>query len=174
LGSVTLFDTAGIDGTSVLGSKRIGKTHKTFDSSDIVILMCETGKFGSFEENIIREADKRKTPRVIVVSKTDLKPTDGMFLKKLKKYTKYVMLFSSVIGNRDDFLNALKKILLEVLPDNYIENYSVLRNIVKKGDTVVLVMPIDLGTPHGKIIMPQVQTVRHIWDLNAASYTVVG
>lgn len=82
------------------------------------------------------------------------------------------MLFSSVSGNRDDFLNALKKILLEVLPDNYIEKLFGLRNIVKKGDTVVLVMPIDLGAPRGKIIMPQVQTVRHILDLNAASYTV--
>jgi [FeFe] hydrogenase H-cluster maturation GTPase HydF len=172
LGHVTLFDTAGIDDTSVLGSMRIEKTHKVFDSSDIVILVCETGKFGSFEENIVREADKRKTPCVIVVSKTDLEPPDGMFLEKLEKCTKYIMLFSSVSGNRDDFLDAFKKILLEVLPDNYIENHLALRNIVKKGDTVILVMPIDLGAPRGKIIMPQVQTVRHILDLNAASYTV--
>jgi predicted GTPase len=141
---VTLFDTAGIDDTSVLGSKRIEKTYKTFDSSDIVILVCETGKFCSFEENIIREADKRKTLCVIAVSKTDLIPPDRMFLEKFFKYTKYVMLFSSVSRNRDDFLNAFKKILLEVLPD---KNYSALRNIVKIGDTVVLVMPIDLGTP---------------------------
>jgi [FeFe] hydrogenase H-cluster maturation GTPase HydF len=172
LGPVTLFDTAGIDDTSVLGSKRIEKTHKTFDSSDIVILMCETGKFGSFEKNIIREADKRKTLCVIAVSKTDLIPPDRIFLEKLKKYTKYVMLFSSVSGNRDDFLNAFKKILLEVFPDNYIENYSALRNIVKIGDTVVLVIPIALGAPCGKIIMPQVHTIRHILDLNAASYAV--
>jgi [FeFe] hydrogenase H-cluster maturation GTPase HydF len=101
-----------------------------------------------------------------------LKPPDGMFLEKLDKYTKHIMLFSNVSGNRDDFLNALKKILLEVLPDNYIENYLALRNIVKKDDTVILVMPIDLGAPRGKIIMPQAQTVRHILDLNAASYTV--
>ena len=172
LGPITLFDTAGIDDTSVLGSKRIEKTQKTFDSCDIVILMCDSGKFGSFEESIVKEADKRKTPCVIVVSKTDLNPPGKIFLEKLKKYTKYVMLFSNVSGNRDDFLNALKKILIEALPDKYIENYRALRNIVKKGDTVVLVMPIDLGAPRGKIIMPQAQTLRHILDLNAASYTV--
>jgi len=129
LGHVTLFDTAGIDDTSDLGSRRIEKTHKAFDSSDIVILMCETGKFDNFEENIVRGAGKRKTPCVIAVSKADLKQPDGMFLEKFKKHTKYVMLFSSVSGNRDDFFNALKKILLESLSDNYIGNFLTLRNI---------------------------------------------
>lgn len=172
LGPITLFDTAGIDDTSLLGSERIEKTKRAFDSSDIVILMCESGKFEEFEENIIKEAEKRKTPCVIVVSKIDLKRPDDTFLKSLKKFTQHILLFSSVTGNRDDFLNSLKRFLLEVLPDNYIENYLSLRKIVKKDDTVVLVMPIDLGAPRGKIIMPQVQTLRHILDLHAASYTV--
>jgi [FeFe] hydrogenase H-cluster maturation GTPase HydF len=172
LGPISLFDTAGIDDTSLLGSERIEKTKRAFDSSDIVILMCESGKFGDFEENIIKEAEKRKTPCVIVVSKIDLKRPDDTFLKSLKKFTQHILLFSSVTGNRDAFLNSLKKFLLEVLPDNYIENYLSLRKIVKRDDTVVLVMPIDLGAPRGKIIMPQVQTVRHILDLHAASYTI--
>jgi [FeFe] hydrogenase H-cluster maturation GTPase HydF len=172
LGPITLFDTAGIDDTSLLGSERIEKTKRAFDSSDIAILMCESGKFEDFEENIIKEAEKRKTPCVIVVSKIDLKQPDDTFLKSLKKFTQHILLFSSVTGNRDAFLNSLKRFLLEVLPDNYIENYLSLRKIVKKDDTVVLVMPIDLGAPRGKIIMPQVQTVRYILDLHAASYTV--
>ncbi|MDR3274811.1 MAG: [FeFe] hydrogenase H-cluster maturation GTPase HydF [Endomicrobium sp.] len=172
LGPVTLFDTAGIDDASLLGEARIEKTQKAFDSSDIVLLMCETGNFGNFEKSIIKKTEKSKTPCVIVISKTDLKKPDDLFLEKLKKYTKYILLFSAFTSNRDNFLNALKKILMEILPDNYIENYLALRNIIKKGDTAVLVMPIDLGAPRGKIIMPQVQIVRHILDLNAASYTV--
>jgi len=172
LGPITLFDTAGIDDKSVLGKARIEKTQKVLDFSDIVILMCETGNFGSFEESVIEETYKRKTPFVILVSKIDLKPPDKIFLEKLKKYTKHILTFSAVNENRDTFLNALKKILLDVLPDDYAENYSVLRNIVRKGDTVVLVMPIDLGAPRGKIIMPQAQTLRHILDLNAVSCTV--
>jgi [FeFe] hydrogenase H-cluster maturation GTPase HydF len=172
LGPITLFDTAGIDDTSLLGSERIEKAKRAFDSSDIVILMCEFGKFEDFEENIIKEAEKRKTPCIIVVSKIDLKRPDDTFLKSLKKFTQHILLFSAVTGNRYAFLNSLKRFLLEVLPDNYIENYLSLRKIVKKDDTVVLVMPIDLGAPRGKIIMPQVQMVRHILDLHAASYTV--
>jgi [FeFe] hydrogenase H-cluster maturation GTPase HydF len=172
LGPVTLFDTAGIDDTSLLGVERIEKTKKTFDSSDIVILMCESGKFGNFERYIIKEAEKRKTPCIIVISKIDLKQPDKVFIESLKKYIHHILLFSSVTGNRDDFLNSLKKVFLEILPENYIDNYLSLRNIIKKSDTIVLIMPIDLGAPRGKIIMPQVQTIRHLLDLHAASYTV--
>ncbi|MDR2192398.1 MAG: [FeFe] hydrogenase H-cluster maturation GTPase HydF [Endomicrobium sp.] len=172
LGPITLFDTAGIDDVSHLGAARIEKTKRAFDSSDIVLLLCESGKFGSFETDIIGEADKRKTPVAVVIGKTDLRAPDENFVSEIKKYTKRVLFFSALNSNRDDFLNALKKILLEVLPDNYIENYLALRNIVKKDDTVILIMPIDLGAPRGKIIMPQIQTTRHILDLNACAYTV--
>ncbi|MDR1784630.1 MAG: [FeFe] hydrogenase H-cluster maturation GTPase HydF [Endomicrobium sp.] len=172
LGPITLFDTAGIDDKSILGNLRIEKTQKVFNSSDIIILMCEAGNFGVYEENIIKEVYKRKTPFIIVVSKTDLKQPDKNFLDKLKKYTNYVFTFSIVNENRDNFLNILKKVFLKILPDNYIENYLTFKDIVKKGDTVILVIPIDFGAPRGKIIMPQIQTLRHILDLNAISYIV--
>ncbi|MDR1523589.1 MAG: [FeFe] hydrogenase H-cluster maturation GTPase HydF [Endomicrobium sp.] len=172
LGPITLFDTAGLDDKSRLGEVRVEKTKRAFDSCDVILLMCEFNMFGTFEENIIREARLRKTPIIIVVSKADLQKPDEKFLTKLEIYSKHVLEFSKMYTIRDNFLTDLKKILLEILPDNYIENYLALRNIVKKNDTVILVMPIDLGAPRGKIIMPQVQTLRHILDLNAASYTV--
>ena len=172
LGPVTLFDTAGIDDTSCIGELRVEKTKKVLESSDIVLLLCETGKFGDYEIDIIKEAGKRKTPVIAVIGKTDLKPPEDIFISEIQKHTRYVLFFSSLNSNRDDFLNGLKKIMLEVLPDNYIEDYSVLRNMVKKGDTVILVMPIDAGAPRGKIIMPQAQTIRHILDLNACVFAV--
>jgi [FeFe] hydrogenase H-cluster maturation GTPase HydF len=172
LGPITLFDTAGIDDHSVLGNARIEKTQNVIDFSDIIISMCEVDKFDEFEENIIKEAKKRKTPCIIVISKIDLKQPDTKFLEKLRKYTKYIMLFSSITSNRDNFLNIIKKNLTEILHGNYTKNYLSLRSIIKKGDTVVLVVPIDLGAPYDKIIMPQIQTLRHILDLNAVSYTV--
>jgi len=172
LGPITLFDTAGIDDISVLSDARIEKTNRAFDSSDIVMLMCEADKFGVLEENIIKEAGKKETPCIIIVGKTDLQKPSSKFLEEIKKYSKNVLTFSAIDSNRDDFLNALKKILVEELPDNYIESYLSLRNIVSKGDSIILVMPIDRGAPRGKIIMPQIQTLRHILDLNACSYTV--
>jgi [FeFe] hydrogenase H-cluster maturation GTPase HydF len=172
LGPVTLFDTAGLDDNSALGTDRIERAERAFDSCDVVLLMCEADNFGTFEENIIKKSNDRKTPCIIVIGKTDLKSPDIAFIEKLNYFSKNVLEFSKLNGDRDVFLNALKKILLEELPENYIESYLSLRNIVKKNDTVILVMPIDRGAPRGKIIMPQVQTVRHILDLNACSYTV--
>lgn len=173
LGPVTFIDTAGIDDKSFLGNARIEKTQKVFDASDVVMLMCEAGIFGEFEENIVRQARKNETPLIIVVGKTDLKEPDGLFLNKLLDYTDNILLFSSVnVSARDLFLNNLKSILIKILPENYIEDYLALRDIIKEGDTAVLVVPIDLGAPRGRLIMPQVQTIRNILDLNALAYTV--
>jgi len=85
LGPITLFDTAGIDDASVLGKARIEKTDRAFDSSDVVLLMCEAEKFDEFEEEIINSAKKRKTPVVFVAAKTDLKTPSEEFLEKIKK-----------------------------------------------------------------------------------------
>lgn len=173
LGPVTFIDTAGIDDKSLLGGARIEKTRKALDSSDIVILVCEAGKFGDFEENIIGAAQKRNTPVIIAVNKTDLKKPDEDFLKKLDVYGGNILLLSSTdLSGRDAFLNDFKKILINILPENYIEDYLSLRKIIKEGDTVVLVAPIDAGAPRGRLIMPQVQTIRNILDLNAHAYTV--
>ncbi|GHT37414.1 hypothetical protein AGMMS49593_04400 [Endomicrobiia bacterium] len=94
LGPITLFDTAGINDTSVLGSARIEKTQRAFDSSDVALLMCEQGKFDKFEKDIVEEADKRKTPCIIVIGKTDLHPVSERFFEKLKKIFKaYSVIF---------------------------------------------------------------------------------
>ncbi|MCL2334438.1 MAG: [FeFe] hydrogenase H-cluster maturation GTPase HydF [Endomicrobia bacterium] len=169
LGPVTLIDTAGIDDKSVLGEARFEKTQKAFDASDIAVLICEAGIFGEFEKDIAAEAEKRKTPLIIVVGKTDLKAPEESFVNQLKSYTKHILNFT-VKDSRDAFLNGLKSVLLETLPENYIENYSPLKNIIKQDDIVVLVVPIDLGAPRGRLIMSQIQTIRNILDLNAAAH----
>ncbi|MDR3112715.1 MAG: [FeFe] hydrogenase H-cluster maturation GTPase HydF [Elusimicrobiota bacterium] len=172
LGPVTLFDTAGLDDTSVLGNARVGKSKASFDACDVVLLMCEANTFGKFEEEIVEESRKKNTVLIIVIGKADLHGISENFLDILKNYSKNVLIFSSKNSNRDVFLDALKNFLIAELPDNYIENYLSLRNIIKKNDTVILVMPIDKGAPRGKIIMPQIQTIRHVLDLNACSFTV--
>lgn len=173
LGPVTFIDTAGIDDKSVLAGARTEKTEKALDSCDIIMLMCEAANFGEFEETIVSEAQKRKTPLIIIINKTDLKKPGTEFIEKLKKHSENILRLSAVdLSMRDSFLNELKKILINVLPENYIENYMALRNVIKEGDTAVLVVPIDPGAPRGRLIMPQVQTIRNILDLNAAAYTV--
>ena len=172
LGPVTFFDTAGVDDFSDLGKARTENTQIALESSDVILLLCEADNFDKFERNIIKDAKKRKTPIIILISKTDLKKPSKQFIEKLNSYSRHIITFSSVNSNRDEILNDLKKALLELLPENFLENFSSLRGIVRKEDTVVLVAPIDSGAPRGRLIMPQVQTIRQILDLNACAYTV--
>ncbi|MCL1973073.1 MAG: [FeFe] hydrogenase H-cluster maturation GTPase HydF [Endomicrobia bacterium] len=171
LGPVTLTDTAGIDDTSLLSGARIEKTTKALDASDIIILLCEADAFGEFEENIVKAAQKRATPLIAVIGKSDIKQASEQFKNNIRKFTPYVLEFS-VKGNRDVFLNELKRVLIEAVPENFIENFSALSRIIKSGETAVLAVPIDLGAPRGRLIMPQVQTIRSILDLNAIAYIV--
>ena len=173
LGPVTFIDTAGTDDVSGLGKERTERTQKAMDASDIVMLVCQAGIFGAFEENIISAAEKRNTPVIAVINKTDLKRPRKSFTDRLSLYTENILEVSSVeLSGRDFFLNGLKKILLDIAPENYIEDYIALRKIIKEGDTAVLVVPIDGGAPRGRLIMPQVQTIRNILDLNAFAYAV--
>jgi len=172
LGPVTFFDTAGLNDSSELGKARIEKTNQTLDSSDVVLLMCEADNFNKFEESIVKGAKKRKTPLIIIVSKTDLKKPSKKFLEQLKSYSSHILSFSAKNSDRDDFLNDLKKILVSVLPDNFIEEHFALKSILKKDDTAILVVPIDSGAPRGKLIMPQVLALRQILDLNACAYVL--
>lgn len=171
LGPVTFIDTAGIDDISKLGALRIEKTAKALDVCDIIILLCTAGTFGEFEKNITLEAAKRKTPLIAVIGKSDIKQASEKFKAEIRGFTPYILEFR-IDGARDVFLDNLKKILLETVPDSFIENFSALRSIIKKGDTAVLVVPIDLGAPKGRLIMPQVQTIRSLLDLNTLAYTV--
>ena len=171
LGPVTFIDTAGLGDDSALGAARAEKTKKALDMCDVAILLCMDDILGDFEKNIISESAERNTPLIIVTGKSDIKQSSADFLNELKKITPYVLNFS-INDNRDSFLNKLKSVLLDALPENYIENYSVLKNILKSGDTAILVIPLDLGAPRGRLIMPQAQTIRSILDLNAFAYIV--
>jgi [FeFe] hydrogenase H-cluster maturation GTPase HydF len=171
LGPVTFIDTAGLDDTSRLGAARTEKTAKALDCCDIIILMCEAGFFGDFEKNIAAQAKKRETPLIAVIGKSDINKAEEPFKNEMLKITPYILGFS-IKENRDTFLESLKKVLLESVPDSFIENFSALGSVIKSGETAVLAVPIDAGAPRGRLIMPQVQTIRNILDLNASAYIV--
>ena len=171
LGPVTFIDTAGLDDNSLLGGARTEKTQKALDACDVIILLCEDGVFGEYEKYIAGEAEKRKTPLIICAGKTDIKPLSGEFREKNQKYSSNFLSFS-VKNDRNEFLNKLKAALTAVLPENFIEDYSSLKQIIKEKDVIVLVAPMDLGAPRGRLIMPQIQTIRSILDLNAEAIIV--
>jgi [FeFe] hydrogenase H-cluster maturation GTPase HydF len=173
VGPVVFLDTGGMDDSSVLGAKRIERTRKVFDRSDVTLLILDPDQWTEFEEEVVREAALRKSPLVLVVNKSDLRVPSGHFLDGLKQKTSRVLVCSSTDrAKRDGFVNLLKQFLLEVCPEDYLTAPAMLGDIMPKGGLAVLIIPIDFEAPKGRIILPQVQAIRDALDHDSMTLVV--
>lgn len=168
IGPVLFVDTAGIDDVGVLGEMRVEKTYKVFDRTDVAILVTESGEWGEFEEIIIKEFQERKTPYVIVINKIDLNQPEEAFISMVSEHTGYIVKTSALnkIG-----IDDLKKALIQAVPEEYLNTPAIIGDLLPPGGLAVLVVPIDKEAPKGRLILPQVQTIRDILDSDA--YCVV-
>lgn len=165
LGPVVFIDTAGIDDIGDIGSigeKRIEKTKKVFDRTDIAIIVCDSTGWNEYEINLFNEFQERNIPVLAVINKQDLQPIEQTKLEIIKQYVKEPLL-TSLKENRE-VVYKLKEQLISVCPDDFITPPSLLGDIVKEGDTVVLVIPVDKEAPKGRLILPQVQVLRDLLD----------
>jgi [FeFe] hydrogenase H-cluster maturation GTPase HydF len=173
LGPVVFLDTAGIDDRSVLGEKRLEKTRKVFDRADIVCLILESGMWGDFEETVLRECAQKTTPVIGVINKVDINYPDQGFESLVKKKTSGCLLVSSVnMGERDRYLDGLKACLVDLVPADFLRPPTLVGDLVPPGGIAVLVVPIDLQAPKGRLILPQVQTIRDALDNDAITLVV--
>ncbi|MCK4402045.1 [FeFe] hydrogenase H-cluster maturation GTPase HydF [bacterium] len=173
LGPVVFLDTAGIDDTSSISELRIKKTKNIFDRADVILLLTEADIWEKYEDTILYEAKKRNTPFIIIANKTDLKSPSFEFTEKLKAKTGRIILCNSTdFGNRDTYVNDLKKHLIEICPDDFLNPPSIIGDLVPSGGLAVLIVPIDMEAPKGRIILPQVQTIRDALDNDAAALIV--
>jgi len=173
LGPVVFLDTGGLDDHSVLGAERIKKTNKVFNRSDIVILVVEPNIWTEFEDRVCDEAAARRIPCLIVVNKIDRESPSEVFLKDIGVKAKDVLLCASTDrSRRDEYLHPFKMKLAALCDGDYLKPPSLLEGLVPKGGLAVLIVPVDLEAPKGRLILPQVQTIRDALDNNAASVIV--
>ncbi|MDA8126388.1 MAG: [FeFe] hydrogenase H-cluster maturation GTPase HydF [Deltaproteobacteria bacterium] len=173
LGPVLFLDTAGLDDTSELAESRLKKTEKIFDRADGILLVTEAGQWTSYEEGVLSEAKKRKTPVLAVVNKIDLIPPSPAFLEQVKAATGRVLTLSChVPSGREEALETLTRQLIEMAPDQALEAPSLVGDLLPAGGLALLVVPIDLQAPKGRLILPQVQTIRDALDNDAACLIV--
>ncbi len=157
LGPVVLVDTAGVDDASLLGAQRVQRTLNIIDNINLAILVFEGNTFGEFEQSLVYSFTAKKTPFFLVHSKSDLEPLTI-------EITGHEIIESSPAApNTEDIFRLIKK----YLPQNAYAPSNIFEGLVKAGDNVILVMPQDAGAPQGRIILPQVQAVRTLLDLNA-------
>ena len=169
-GPVLFIDTAGIDDTGELGMKRVGRTREALKRTDLAIVMVDGKGPGDLEEDIIGEIRVKGIPWLFVINKMDLPGEDKEAMKPLleTKYNAEVFTCSSLFGtNIDQIKRSVADKLAKALPDP-----SILADLVKPSDTVVLVIPIDKEASKGRLILPQVQTIRELLDFDASAVVV--
>lgn len=165
LGPVVLIDTAGIDDEGKLGALRVEKTMSVLNKTDLSILVIDPDKgFDVFEEEIIKKAEEMGIPTILVINKID-KTFD---CKQNGDFNLPIIKVSSLTGQG---IEELKLAMIKHSPKDW-NMPTIVGDLVSPGDTVVLVMPIDLAAPKGRLILPQVQTIRDILDNDCMAYVV--
>jgi len=173
LGPVVFLDTAGLDDRSALAEARLKKTLMIFDRSDVITLVAEPNTWTDYEEKILEEAKKREIPAILVVNKIDLDSPSPDFIAELQSKNSRVLLCSSVdFDRRDPILNPYKNFLIEVCPDDFLKPPSLVGDLLPEAGLAVLIVPIDLQAPKGRLILPQVQTIREALDFDASVMVV--
>ena len=162
LGPCVLIDTAGFDDKGELGALRIEKTELAAQKTDLaIILFCEEEM--SQELKWYRYFKEKNTPVISVLSKTDLYTQEEKekIAHLIQGNTKEeVCLISAKTG---EGIRNLKKLLARSIPEGY-GNRMITGDLVDTGDLVLLVMPQDIQAPKGRLILPQVQTLRELLD----------
>ena len=169
-GPVTFLDTAGIDDSTELGTERIKKTMSILNRTDIAVLICDYNGIDTFEENLIEKFKELNIPYCIIINKTDIKPVSGEMLEKIKKFTDNILVAS--ILKDENFVFNFKKTLVKLLPEDFINSPEIITDLVPPKSTVILVIPIDKEAPKGRIILPQVRTLRELLDNNCICIAV--
>jgi [FeFe] hydrogenase H-cluster maturation GTPase HydF len=164
IGPVQFIDTAGIDDAGALGEMRVAKTRQAFDRTDVGIVVTEAGAWGEFEEAILAELRHREIPVIVVCNKTDLANPQADVLARLA--AEKVPVVRTVAARAEGILD-LREALIQAAPEDFINAPTIIGDLVRAGDLAVLVVPIDLEAPKGRLILPQVQTIRDLLDVDA-------
>lgn len=165
VGPVMFLDTGGLDDVSVLAELRIMRTSKVFDRADVVVLVTEPEVWGPSEELVAGEAARRKVPLIVVINKTDWRtPSESFIVRAGANGAPVIACSSKDAGSRDLYVSAFKDALLRVCPDDFIRTPAIVGDVVPRGGVVLLIVPIDIEAPKGRLILPQVQTIRDVLD----------
>jgi [FeFe] hydrogenase H-cluster maturation GTPase HydF len=168
LGPVLFIDTAGIDDVGALGAMRVAKTRQAFDRTDIAVIVVGEAGWGSFETRLVAELQEHETPIIVVFNKTDLWEPPAELLAGLKQEKLPTV---QAVARDGVGVLELRQALIQKAPEDFINPPAIVGDLVPPGELAVLVVPIDKEAPKGRLIMPQVQTIRDLLDSD--SYCMV-
>ncbi len=161
VGPVLFIDTAGVDDAGELGEMRVGKTKKVVEHTDVAVLVADSQNWDKYEEGLLSLFDEHKITAIVVFNKVDIMKPDEAMVARLQERDLQVVMMSATekIG-----VPEFKTALINVVPDEYLQPPAIVGDLVPPGEMAVLVVPIDLEAPKGRLILPQVQTIRDLLD----------
>ena len=169
IGPCLFIDTPGFDDEGELGNRRIERTWKAVEKTDIALLLCAGG--GSAEETgepdftdelyWLEQLKAKNIPTILLINKADIRKNTASLAIRIKET------FGSqpipVSAKEKTGVELIRQAILEKLPEDF-DQQSITGNLVTEGDLVLLVMPQDIQAPKGRLILPQVQTMRELLD----------
>lgn len=173
VGPVTFLDTAGINDATALGEKRLEKTMSVINRTDVAVIVCDFQGIDDYEKELIKKFEELKIPYLVVVNKIDEKPlSDEKFDEILKVVQDDKRILKTSVKTDKDIVFRFKDALVKLLPEDFVNSPKIAGDLVPPKSTVILVIPIDKEAPKGRIILPQVQTLRDLLDSDCPVYVV--
>ncbi len=158
IGPVLFIDTAGVDDVGALGEKRVKKTRQVLDRTDVGVIVVDAGQWNEFEDAILDELREREIPTIVVFNKSDIAKPQAAVIEKLK--SPHV----EMVATEGHGVLDLREALIKTVPEEFINVPPIISDLVPPGELAVLVVPIDKEAPKGRLILPQVQTIRDLLD----------
>lgn len=156
LGPVIIIDTPGIDDKGLVGDLRVKKAKQVLGKTDVAVLVVDSSEgYTDIDDDLVKLFKEKSIPHLVVYNKSDIKTIDNLNDNEI-----------AVSATLNLNINKLKdKIILLAKAEK--NNNKIIGDKLSKSDIVVLVTPIDLSAPKGRMILPQVQTIRDIIDSNS-------
>jgi [FeFe] hydrogenase H-cluster maturation GTPase HydF len=166
-GPVILVDTAGIDDSGVLGQKRMTRTERTLETVDLALLIVTNNSWGEYEDTLIKRFHELDLPFIVIHSKSDIEEPTLKFRNMVSAITGTNLFEFSSVDKRN--FEMLITIIRDSIPEHSMKTNSLLGDLISYGDIVLLITPIDIEAPAGRLILPQVQAIRDILDNEAVA-----
>lgn len=170
IGPITLIDTAGLDDETELAEQRIEKTFKILNRIDIAVIVVDFNGVDETEFSLCKKLKAFNIPFCFLVNKSDEELIEDEKLNLIRGLSENILVTSAIADN--GLVDGFKAMLLKLLPDEVVNPARILNDLVPEKSTVILVTPIDKEAPKGRLILPQVQTIRDLLDSNCITLVV--
>ena len=162
IGPCVIIDTPGFDDEGTLGKMRIERTLQAIERTDIALLLCEESDYQE-EKAWMQQLKAKNIPVILVLNKADIRAEASSLATRIEQELGQKPLLASAKARQG--MEDLRLAILEKLPQDF-EQPSITGDWVGEDDLVLLVMPQDIQAPKGRLILPQVQTMRELLDKN--------